>query len=162
MKPEEVARLDENFALVLRTRDMPVKLHKVKWYADPTFVDRHARQTGQLTYPQPREQQRSADPSASCDETPSAPPGETPKVTAEPKQPEDVPPAFQPPTARVASLINEIPVHKLNSGDLTNVAETAAMLSDAAAKIEKYASITGRTPKGAAKLDGTIKNTQDG
>ena len=161
LKPEEVARLDESFALVLRTRDMPVKLHKVKWYADPTFIDRHARQTGKLPYPQPLKHRPSEDPPAPGDETLSAPPGETLKVTAEPYQSEDLPPALQPPTARVASLIDEIPVSKLNSADLTNVAETARMLSGAAAKIEKYARITRRKSVGAAKLDDTLKNIQN-
>ncbi|MEO1495030.1 MAG: type IV secretory system conjugative DNA transfer family protein [Pseudomonadota bacterium] len=164
MKPEEVARLDQDFALVLRTHEMPVKLHKVKWFEDPTFIARHASQSGDLPYPDPQPKvQAPKERGASGEARTCAASHDSsefaPGTTVSP--PTRVSDALQPPTARVAALIKEIPLGKLGASDRQLLSETAELMTGTAGKIEALASLTRRKPIGDDKLADVLRNVQE-
>lgn len=154
VKPEEVARLDEDFALVLRTRDMPVKLHKVKWFADQTFVARHSSQSGELPTPVPPQGSQSSETSRTL-------PGAVAEDVAKSSKPSKVPTALQPPSTRIATIIRDLPLQKLCADDKALVADTAERMQAVAKKIETASSLMGRNPVGGSRLAEVLQKVQE-
>lgn len=144
---------------------MPVKLHKVKWFADQTFIARHGAQKGELPNPEPisKVAQRKRTKKA-----PSSMPGTAANGTPKATDQAAVPAALQPPSTRapltisdhVASIIKEIRVDHLQTDEHARVTGATDSMQRVADKIQAFSKYVGRSSIGDAKLDNVLNNVQ--